>query len=215
MSTQPKLVQPKPSGAELFVSASQRYQTDNDGKRQALLDVASGYVEIRAAILETHNGKLPATTKMAAAIREELGDLQNDLGTICLSWIEDPSVRSALFWMHQKPEQVAWVFEKSEASTPKTVKQAWQNHFQGVAKDGFEGKDPAKDVAETLPGTTVKEVKDVYDELKAKAAEGKVYSVSKGKLLKSPTLLANIKKLIAEIEKEIVRRHIKWNIRAV
>lgn len=195
-------VEPEASGAELFAKAAKRYEDGTANVQTALVDVAAAWAVMRQSIMDKNGGVLPLTNKMAAALKSALAPVEVNLSTKCRSWLENSSDRSALEWMASSQASVKWVFENSNASVPKSVKQAWDNRVKCVVKEGFENDDPAQDVASGLANVTADEVEKAYGELRRKAAAPQRYGFTKAELKGDFELLAEIKAMIAEIEKE-------------
>jgi hypothetical protein len=168
-------------GAELFLSAMERYQSGTSNIRAALRDAAKGYGEMHRHIVASNGGVEPKTSAMAGKLKDILTS-RGPLATNCSKWIDDRNHRMALLWMDQNADKVAWVFSNSEASNPLSIYKTWQNYFRKTVKAEWEeneaegGVEPKDLLGVALPGVTLDEVEAEWTrlaELKAKREEEK------------------------------------------
>lgn len=157
-------------GAELFITAMAEYETGNGNVQEALRTVAKAYGQMHKAIVKANGGSVPSTTRMANALKDKLTG-RGRLASNTSKWIEDRNQRIALLWMSENPKQVEYVFGFSEASTPRSIKQAWDIHFRKAVKlqwdeNEAEGHVHPKDVPlNDLPAVTRKDIENEWNRL--------------------------------------------------
>ena len=81
------------------------------------------------------------------------------------------SLRMALLWMHEHPEQLAFVRERLTATNPVSLHTHWKKHQSATIKEAVEQGDDHLKLADALDGVSQKEAKAMLD--KAKDAKAK------------------------------------------